>query len=185
MKQALIKLLQPLYHRLNLALALRGPISYKPDLYVGHGTTIKASHSLEIGHFVRIGANTSIASNGKIGNGVLISSNVGIVGRYDHDHKKIGCYVSQSAWLYGKTSRSLNERDFVQIEDDVWIGFGAIILSGVSIGKGAIVAAGAVVTKDVEPYSIIAGNPARKIGERFSYAERARHEELLDKQKED
>lgn len=183
MKQTLIKLLAPLYHRLNLALAIRGAVSYKPDLYVGHGTTIKASHALEIGRCVCIGANTSIACNGKIGDGVLISSNVGIVGRYDHDHKEVGRYISQSAWLYGKSGRPLDGRDFVHINDDVWIGFGAIILSGVTIGNGAIVAAGAVVTKDVEPYAIIAGNPAQKIGERFSATERARHEDLLSKQK--
>jgi acetyltransferase-like isoleucine patch superfamily enzyme len=54
----------------------------------------------------------------------------------------------------------------VTIEDQVWIGFRAIILPGVTVGKGAVVAAGAVVTKFVEPYSIVAGVPARKIGDR-------------------
>ena len=49
------------------------------------------------------------------------------------------------------------------IEDDAWIGAGAIILPGVTIHKGAIVGAGSVVTKDVPPYSIVAGNPARVI----------------------
>lgn len=53
----------------------------------------------------------------------------------------------------------------VRIEDDVWIGFNAALLKGVTIGKGAIVGACAVVTHDVPPYSIVAGNPARKIGE--------------------
>jgi acetyltransferase-like isoleucine patch superfamily enzyme len=48
----------------------------------------------------------------------------------------------------------------------VWIGYGALVLPGVSIGEGAVVGAGAVVTKDVEPFAIVAGNPARKIGER-------------------
>lgn len=48
----------------------------------------------------------------------------------------------------------------------VWIGYRAIILPGVTIGEGAVVGAGAVVTKNVEPFAIMAGNPARKIGER-------------------
>jgi maltose O-acetyltransferase len=54
----------------------------------------------------------------------------------------------------------------VLIEDKVWIGFRAIILPGVVVGQGAVVAAGSVVTKSVEPFTIVAGVPARKIGER-------------------
>ena len=53
------------------------------------------------------------------------------------------------------------------IEDDVWIGYGAIIMSGVTIAKGCIIAAGAIVTKNTEQYSIYGGNPARKIASRF------------------
>jgi maltose O-acetyltransferase len=55
----------------------------------------------------------------------------------------------------------------VVIEDDVWIGTRAIILPGRRLGKGCIVGAGAVVTKDVEPHSIVAGNPARAVGSRL------------------
>jgi len=54
----------------------------------------------------------------------------------------------------------------VYIGDRVWIGYRAIVLPGVKIGDGAVVGAGAVVTKDVEPHAMVAGNPARKIGER-------------------
>jgi maltose O-acetyltransferase len=54
----------------------------------------------------------------------------------------------------------------VVLGDRVWIGYRAIILPGVTIGEGAVVGAGAVVTKNVEPYAIVAGNPARKVGER-------------------
>lgn len=54
----------------------------------------------------------------------------------------------------------------VVIGNRVWIAYRAIILPGVTIGDGAIIGAGAVVIKDVEPYAIMAGNPARKIGER-------------------
>ena len=55
-----------------------------------------------------------------------------------------------------------------KIGNDVWLGYGAIILSGVHIGDGAVVGAGAVVTKNVSPYSVVAGNPARKIKQRFT-----------------
>jgi acetyltransferase-like isoleucine patch superfamily enzyme len=66
------------------------------------------------------------------------------------------------------------------IGDDVWIGFGALIMQGVSIGNGSIIGAMAVVTKDVPPYEVWAGVPARKIKDRFSTAEdRSRHEAML------
>lgn len=55
-----------------------------------------------------------------------------------------------------------------QIGNDVWIGTGALLIGGVSIGDGAVIAAGAVVTKDVAPYAIVAGNPAKELRKRFS-----------------
>lgn len=55
----------------------------------------------------------------------------------------------------------------VVVEDDVWIGANAVVAGGVRIGRGAVVGAGAVVRSDVEPYSIVAGVPAREIGRRF------------------
>jgi acetyltransferase-like isoleucine patch superfamily enzyme len=61
----------------------------------------------------------------------------------------------------------------VQIGSDVWIGRGAVILSGVTIGDGAVVGAEAVVTKDVEPYSVVGGNPAVHLKYRFSADQRA------------
>jgi acetyltransferase-like isoleucine patch superfamily enzyme len=67
----------------------------------------------------------------------------------------------------------------VHIGDDVWIGYGAVVLSGLSIGRGAVVAAGAVVTSDVDPYDIVAGNPARRVGRRFEDDQIATHERLL------
>ena len=57
----------------------------------------------------------------------------------------------------------------IVIEDDIWIGAHSIILPGVKIGKGAIIAAGAVVTRDVEQYSIVGGVPAKKIKSRMDY----------------
>lgn len=56
----------------------------------------------------------------------------------------------------------------VVIKDRVWIGYRAIILPGVTIGEGAVVGAGSVVTRDVDPYAVVAGNPARPVGTRSS-----------------
>lgn len=59
-------------------------------------------------------------------------------------------------------------KGITKIGNDVWIGFRAIILSGVTIGDGAVIGAGAIVSKDVKPYSIVAGNPAKFIRNRFN-----------------
>jgi acetyltransferase-like isoleucine patch superfamily enzyme len=58
----------------------------------------------------------------------------------------------------------------IAIEDDVWIGANAVILPGVTIGRGAVIGAGSVVTKDVAPYTICAGNPARVMRARSLHA---------------
>jgi len=84
----------------------------------------------------------------EISSGVTIGPNVCI---YDHDHD-----------LHNKCGYSTAS---VKIEKNAWIGAGCIILKGVTIGEGAVVAAGAVVTKKVEPYSIVAGVPASKIAD--------------------
>lgn len=171
--------IRSIYRLINLKLAIRGNVDFCPDLIVGVGSTIRAPDRLVLGSKVTVAAYSHIACNGKIGNGVLISTNVGIIGRYDHDYKAIGKLAAECPWIYDLEARARDHRDEVLIEDDVWIGFGAIVLSGVTIGRGAIVAAGAVVIKDVEPYSIVAGNPAKMIGERFSIDERQQHERLI------
>jgi acetyltransferase-like isoleucine patch superfamily enzyme len=67
-----------------------------------------------------------------------------------------------------KMDRRIQEGAPVVVGNDVWIGYRAIILDGISVGDGAIVAAGAVVTRNVEPYSIVAGVPAKRLRYRFS-----------------
>ena len=67
-----------------------------------------------------------------------------------------------------------NSKGDIIIDDDVWIGYRAIVLSGVHVGQGAVIAAGAVVTKDVPPYAIVGGNPAKVINYRFD-------EDMIDK----
>ena len=75
------------------------------------------------------------------------------------------------------------ERRKTTLGRDVWIGARVVILSGVTIGRGAVVAAGSVVTKDIPPYEIHGGVPAKKIRDRFESEEDRRiHDEMLDKE---
>ena len=102
----------------------------------------------------------------KIGNFCSIANGVTFVLSAEHNTSLISTYPFKV--LYTKTAQSeaLAKGDIV-VDDDVWIGYGATILSGVHIGQGAVIAAGAIVTKDVEPYQIAAGVPAKPIKYRF------------------
>jgi virginiamycin A acetyltransferase len=80
--------------------------------------------------------------------------------------------------VFGKDpKRDVRSKGPIEIGNDVWIGANVIILSGVKIGHGAVLAAGSIIVGDVDPYSIVSGNPAIKIGARF---EEATIQKLLD-----
>lgn len=102
----------------------------------------------------------------EIGNFVSIANDVKFVLGGNHRYDCISTYPHKVKFMGEKFEAYSNGKIFV--EDDVWIGMNSIIMSGVRIGKGAIVAAGSVVTKDVKPYSIVGGNPSRIIKYRFN-----------------
>lgn len=80
--------------------------------------------------------------------------------------------LSRCGLSYSGQQRFDESKGRIRIGNDVWIGYGAILLDGVQIGDGAVIAAGAVVCKDVAPYSIVGGVPAKPIAERFSAEDR-------------
>ena len=111
---------------------------------------------IEIGDRTFIGRNCEFNCNSKIiiGKDVLIASNT-LFADNNHQTKK-GAKIS---------SQPISVSNII-IQDDVWIGTGSIILMGVTIGEGAVVAAGAVVVRSIPAYEIWGGVPAKKIGER-------------------
>ena len=84
-----------------------------------------------------------------------------------HETHYISTYPFKTSIL-GFKNEEATSRGNVVVDDDVWIGYGSTIMSGLHIGQGAIVAAGSVVTKDVPPYAIVGGIPAKVIKYRFS-----------------
>lgn len=146
-------------------LAVRRNVEVGTEFHVGPGSTIWAPTKLKIGNDVYVGKNVTIEADGEIGDGVLFANLAGVVGRRDHDIRDLGRSVRRSRWV-GNDAEDLSLPTI--IGSDVWIGYGAIVLSGVTIGDSSIVAAGAVVVSDVPSNSVVAGNPARVIGERFS-----------------
>lgn len=147
----------------------------------GRGTTFYAKNNITIKDNVYIGKFCSLESDAIIGNNVLIGNQVGLIGKYDHNYKEIGKSIKDASWIGDKEYSWLGLNKKVIIEDDVWIGYGSIIFSGVKIGRGSIIAAGSVVTKDVKPYSIVAGVPAKIINMRFDKNEIYKHEIALYK----
>lgn len=103
----------------------------------------------------------------RIGNYVSIAPNVLFVLGGNHHIDTITSFPLYSL-LISSNSIDAESKGPIIIEDEVWIGVNAMILSGVTIKKGAIIAAGSVVTKDVPPYAVYGGNPARIIKYRFS-----------------
>jgi len=145
---------------------------------VGRGVVVSSAHGLVIGHFVSIGPGSIVQVNGKIGDFALIGMGVQIVGRDDHSASQVGVPMVHSEWV---GDRAPSARDSVNIGRDVWIGGASVVMSGISIGEGSIIGAGSVVTRDVPPYTIVAGNPARVLRSRFeSRAEEVLHSKGLD-----
>jgi len=102
-----------------------------------------------------------------IGKFCSIADDVIIVSGGEHRYDRVSTYPLKSRFLDKREVDSYNKGPVV-IGNDVWIGTRAIILSGIKIGSGAVIAASAVVTQKVPPYAIVAGVPARVVGYRFS-----------------
>lgn len=134
--------------------------------------------NINIGSSVNLGYRpVLIAGKSKIviGNHVMFGPQVTIRGG-NHRIDLLGRYMD----MIKNNEKRPEDDPGVVIEDDVWIGTRAIILAGVTIGRGAVVAAGSVVTKSVPAYAIVGGNPAKIIRMRWSPSEIVEHEHLIN-----
>jgi acetyltransferase-like isoleucine patch superfamily enzyme len=155
----------------NASINIKNPINSKinigNDCLINGVIICEAENSvISIGNNVFIGANTLIfsANNIIIEEDVLISSDCMIQDSDNHNISKQIRKKDCQDWKLNKMQQwDLVEKKPIKICTGSWIGAKSIILKGVTIGEGAIVGAGSVVTKNVEPYTIVAGNPARFI----------------------
>jgi acetyltransferase-like isoleucine patch superfamily enzyme len=143
-------------------------ITWPHQVYIGNNCTLedlvyfkfdginKKGPSIKIGNGCFIGRNSefNISIGIELGENCLIGSGTKFI---DHNHglEKSSLIKSQKC-----------KEEVIKIEDDVWIGCNSIVLRGVKIGKGAVIGAGSVITKEIPAYEIWAGLPAKKIGER-------------------
>jgi acetyltransferase-like isoleucine patch superfamily enzyme len=134
-------------------------VTFYPGIKISPGTNI------EIGDHVDLAWGVLITTRGgvKIGDRTLVGYGTKII---SSNHK-----IPEG---HEKIFFSGNEPKPVNIQNDVWIGANCVILPGVIIGEGAVVAANSVVTRNVEPFSIVAGSPAKKIKDRSSEANNTR-----------
>ena len=128
------------------------------------------SPDLVTGEYGFMGRHCIVTAGVRLGRYVMCASGVQFVGD-DHRTDRAGVPMI----FAGRPARRPTH-----VEDDVWIGANAVVMGGVTIGRGAIIAAGAVVNRDVPPYEIHGGVPARRIGVRFAtQEERDRHDTML------
>lgn len=127
------------------------------DVRFLRGGMVEGIEGLSIGDHTHINRFCHFSARGiiEIGSHVLIAPHV-IIWAQNHEFRDGSKKILAQGYTYSK----------VVIEDDVWIAAGAIIVSGVRVGQGTVVGAGSVVTKNTEPYSIVVGSPAKKIGMR-------------------
>lgn len=155
---------RPLFasHGRNFRFDPRGDYTYDTiyvgdDVHLGMRPTLNATRStIRIGNKVMLGPEVVIRGG---------NHRIDIVGRYMFD--------------ITDAEKRIEDDLGVVIEDDVWIGSRAVILHGVTIGRGAVVGAGAIVTKSVPPYAIVAGVPARVVRYRWDIETILRHEATL------
>ena len=135
-------------------------INVEKGAYFGYG------YNVQIGDNSGIGVNACIMGGADvvIGNNVMMAPEVVIL-TLNHEFESNTESMMAQGYRWAP----------VIIEDDVWIGMRALIVPGVKIGKGSIVAAGSVVTKDVPPYTVVGGNPARVIKSRRVVSSSGQH----------
>ena len=132
--------------------------------------------NISIGDYVYIGENSTFLSSDSeifIGSKVMFGPNTTII-TGNHNTKVLGHY------MYDVKIKNPDDDLPVTICDDVWIGANVIILKGVTIGKGSIVAAGSVVTKSLPPYSVSGGVPAKVLKSRFTMMQLEEHNRILN-----
>lgn len=131
-----------------------GKISIGNDVYIGPHAIFSSIKGITIGNKVTFGPNVTIMAG-------------------NHNFRDVGVYI------HGNHNKRPDDDMPVMIMDDVWVGCNAVILKGVTVNKGAIIAAGAIVTKDIPAYAIVGGNPAKVIKYRFTPDEILEHETKL------
>lgn len=138
--------------------------------YIGRYVELGPGNKIAIGSYSSIQDRSIFVGDVTIGRYCLISLNVLISsGRHYYELQPFALIKDQDRFVAQNDEMGRAHSKPVVVEDDCWLGVNAVVMSGVTIGKGAIVGANSVVTKDVAPYSVVAGVPAKEIKRRLDF----------------
>ena len=147
-----------------------GNIKLSGNNYIGRNVEIGTNGKIVFGKHTSIQDRCIILGDVEIGNYCLFATNVYISsGRHYYDYLPEYNIKDQDRIVQEDAELKLLHSKKVVIEDDCWIGINVVIMSGITIGKGAVIGANSVVTKNVEAYTIVAGSPAKVIKKRLAF----------------
>lgn len=154
----------------NILVEPSGSLTFGNDVYLGRRTEVATDKELIIGSHTTIQDSTVILGQVSIGTGCLISYGV-MASSGQHYFRLIPSWLIRDQDELARTTNDLRAKHHraIIIEDDCWIGVHAVIMPGVTVGKGSVIGANSVITADVSPYKVVAGAPGKVIGERLGF----------------
>jgi acetyltransferase-like isoleucine patch superfamily enzyme len=148
----------------------KGEIILESNNYIGKDVELGTTGTIIIGNNTSLQDRCIILQDVEIGRSCLFAPNVYISsGRHYFDHRPNLYIKDQDALVAADPKLSKEHSRKVVIGDDCWMGINSVVMSGVTIGRGCIIGANSVVTKDVEPFSIVAGIPAQVVKKRLDF----------------
>lgn len=153
-----------------LSTSKNGRIIFEGNNYIGRQVEIGTEGTIQIGFGTTIQDRCILLGDVELGKYCTFAPNVYISsGRHYYDYKPNFYLRDQDEMVHSDPELSKQHSKKVIIEDDVWIGINCVIMSGVKIGRGAVIGSNSVVTKDVLPFSVVAGLPAKEIKKRLDF----------------
>lgn len=154
----------------NIMIKSRAALLLGNDCYVGRYTELGPGGQISIGTDTSIQDRCILLGDVTVGRHCLLAPNVMISsGNHHFDLHPSWLIRDQDRYVRQDAQLSAADSKPVVIEDDCWLGINAVVMRGVTVGKGAIVGAGSVVVRDVTPYTVVGGVPAKEIKKRLSF----------------
>jgi acetyltransferase-like isoleucine patch superfamily enzyme len=154
----------------NLIIPAGATLSLGNGCYLGRHVELGPSGRIEIGDETSLQDRTILLGDVSVGRYCTLAPNVYISsGRHHFDLVPHALIKDQDRLVRADPTLSAGTNRAVTVEDDCWLGINVVVMPGVLIAKGAVVGANSVVTKSVEPYTVVAGAPARSIGARLNF----------------